>query len=377
MEAIEFSENAPRVRKSFAKIPAILDIPNLIDIQKQSFERFLQTNVEPEKRESVGLQAVFNSVFPIRDFNDTASLEFVGYTLEEPKYDVQECLQRGMTYAAPFKVTIRLVAWDDSEGSQTIRDVKEQEVYFGEIPIMTDNGTFIINGTERVIVSQLHRSPGIFYDTSTSTTVAAGGKKIFSCRIIPYRGSWLDLEFDHKDLVYARIDRRRKILVTVLLKALGYTEEQMLNFFYKPETIRFDAKRILKKVDPDLLVGQRCTREVKADDGTVLARKDRKFTAAAVRRIVERGIDWIQVDTNDLVRDDAVKRVSPIDLVDESTGEVILECNEELTEAHLDELKNRGINEIQLLYLDPIGSGSAIRVGRRGAPSNGFRFQAW
>ena len=149
MEAIAFSENAPRIRKSFAKIPAILDIPNLIDIQKQSFERFLQTNIEPEKRESVGLQAVFNSVFPIRDFNDTASLEFVGYTLEEPKYDVEECLQRGMTYAAPFKVTIRLVAWDDSEGSQTIRDVKEQEVYFGEIPIMTDNGTFIINGTER------------------------------------------------------------------------------------------------------------------------------------------------------------------------------------------------------------------------------------
>jgi DNA-directed RNA polymerase subunit beta len=358
---IQFSENAPRLRKDFSKIPRILEIPNLIEIQKDSFERFLQTRIEPEKRERTGLQAVFQSVFPIKDFNDTASLEFVGYTLEEPKYDVQECLQRGMTYAAPFKVTIRLVAWDAAEGSQTIRDVKEQEVYFGEIPIMTDNGTFIINGTERVIVSQLHRSPGIFYDTSTSTAVAAGGKKIYSCRIIPYRGSWLDLEFDHKDLVYARIDRRRKILVTVLLKALGYTEEQLLGFFYKPETVRFDGKRILKKVDPDLLVGQRCTREVKAEDGRVLARKDRKFTAAAVRRIVEEGMEWIQVDPNDLVRDDAVKRVSPTDLVDESTGEVILECNEEISEAHLDELKNRGIHEIKLLYLDPIGSGSAIR----------------
>jgi DNA-directed RNA polymerase subunit beta len=356
-----FSENAPRLRKDFSKIPRILEIPNLIEIQKDSFERFLQTRIEPEKRERTGLQAVFQSVFPIKDFNDTASLEFVGYTLEEPKYDVQECLQRGMTYAAPFKVTIRLVAWDAAEGSQTIRDVKEQEVYFGEIPIMTDNGTFIINGTERVIVSQLHRSPGIFYDTSTSTAVAAGGKKIYSCRIIPYRGSWLDLEFDHKDLVYARIDRRRKILVTVLLKALGYSEEQLLGLFYKPETVRFDGKRILKKVDPDLLVGQRCTREVKAEDGRVLARKDRKFSAAAVRRIVEEGIEWIQVDPNDLVRDDAVKRVSPSDLVDESTGEVILECNEEISEAHLDELKNRGIHEIKLLYLDPIGSGSAIR----------------
>ena len=166
MTEIQFSENAPRVRKDFSKIPGILEIPNLIEIQKQSFERFLQTRIEPEKREDTGLQAVFNSIFPIKDFNDSASLEFVGYTLEEPKYDVQECLQRGMTYAAPFKVTIRLIAWDDAEGSQAIRDVKEQEVYFGEIPIMTDNGTFIINGTERVIVSQLHRSPGIFFDTS-------------------------------------------------------------------------------------------------------------------------------------------------------------------------------------------------------------------
>jgi DNA-directed RNA polymerase subunit beta len=358
---MHFSEIAPRLRKDFSKIPRILEIPNLIEIQKESFERFLQTRIDPEKRERTGLQAVFQSVFPIRDFNDTASLEFVGYTLEAPKYDVQECLQRGMTYAAPFKVTVRLVAWDDAEGSQTIRDVKEQEVYFGEIPIMTDNGTFIVNGTERVIVSQLHRSPGIFYDTTTSATVSAGGKKIYSCRIIPYRGSWLDLEFDHKDLVYARIDRRRKILVTVLLKALGYTEEDLLGYFYKPETIKIDGKQIFKRVDPELLIGQRCTREVKSSDGRVLARKDKKFTQAAVRRMVEDGMQWVQVELNDLLRDDAVKRVSPVDVVDEATGEVIFECNEELTAAHLEEFKNRGLTEFKLLYLDPVGSGSAIR----------------
>jgi len=239
--AANFSDFAPRVRKSFSRIPRIIDIPNLLEIQKLSFERFLQTGIEMEKRDNVGLQAVFNSVFPIRDFNDTASLEFVGYALEQPKYDVQECLQRGMTYAAPFKVTIRLVAWDEADGSQTIRDVKEQEVYFGEIPIMTDNGTFIINGTERVIVSQLHRSPGIFYDTSISTTVSAAGKKLFSCRVIPYRGSWLDIEYDHKDIVHARIDRRRKIQVTVLLKALGYQPEELLQH-YLPH---------LRKVNPD------------------------------------------------------------------------------------------------------------------------------
>ena len=221
MNQIPFSENLPRIRKDYSKIPSILEIPNLIEIQKDTFERFLQTNIELEKRENVGLQEVFNSVFPIKDFNDTASLEFVGYTLEEPKYDVQECLHRGMTYAAPFKVTIRLVAWDDAGGSQTRRDVKEQEVYFGEIPIMTDNGTFIINGTERVIVSQLHRSPGIFYDTSISTTVSAAGKKLFSCRVIPYRGSWLDIEYDHKDIVHARIDRRRKIHVLRMVRSIS------------------------------------------------------------------------------------------------------------------------------------------------------------
>jgi DNA-directed RNA polymerase subunit beta len=355
------TENAPRVRKQFSKIPSILEIPNLIEIQKQSFERFLQTRVESEKRENVGLQAVFNSVFPIKDFNDTASLEFVGYVLEEPKYDVQECLQRGMTYAAPFKVTIRLVAWDDAEGAQTIRDVKEQEVYFGEIPIMTEQGTFIINGTERVIVSQLHRSPGIFFDTTTSSTVSAAGKKIYSCRIIPYRGSWLDLEFDHKDLLYARIDRRRKIYATVLLRALGYTTEDLLAYFYKPETVRIEGKRILKRVVPELLEGQRCTREVRDAEGSILVRKDRKFTKGAVRKLLADRVEWIQVGIEDLIREDQVKRVAPVDLVDESTGEVIVECNEEISQAHVEELRKRGFTEFPLLYLDPIITGTSVR----------------
>ncbi len=356
-----FSDFAPRVRKSFASIPRIIDIPNLLEIQKASFERFLQASVDMEKRDNVGLQAVFNSVFPIKDFNDTASLEFVGYTLEEPKYDVQECLQRGMTYAAPFKVTIRLVAWDDASGSQTIRDVKEQEVYFGEIPIMTENGTFIINGTERVIVSQLHRSPGIFYDTSISTTVSAAGKKIYSCRVIPYRGSWLDIEYDHKDLVHARIDRRRKIHVTVLLKALGYQPEEMLNHFYPHETIRVDGKKFFKKTELDDLLGQRCTRDVKDDDGNTLVRKEKKFTKAAVRKMKAANIEWIQIGLEDLIRTDAVKRVAPEDIVDETTGEVIIECNEEITQAHLDDLKLRGIDEFPLLFLDPLTTGTAIR----------------
>ena len=214
---MELAFDSGRLRRDFSKIDRVIDIPNLIDIQNRSFDRFLQADVDPQKRENVGLQAVFNSVFPIRDFNETASLEFVSYTLEKPKYDVLECLQRGMTYAAPIKVTVRLIVWEvageratrSRTGAQpTIRDVKEQEVYFGEIPVMTENGTFIINGTERAIVSQLHRSPGIFFDTGQATAVSAAGKKLYTCRIIPNRGSWLDIEFDHKDLIQVRIDPR-------------------------------------------------------------------------------------------------------------------------------------------------------------------------
>ncbi len=211
-----------RVRRNFSKIPKVIDLPNLIDIQKRSYEKFLQSDVPPENREEVGLQGVFKSVFPIRDFNESSSLEFVSYQLDKPKYDVDECLQRGMTYAAPMRVVVRLVVWDKDEetGAQSIRDVKEQEVYFGEIPLMTEHGTFIVNGTERVVVSQLHRSPGAFFDHDKGKSHSSG-KLLYNARVIPYRGSWLDFEFDHKDLVYVRIDRRRKLPVTTLLRALG------------------------------------------------------------------------------------------------------------------------------------------------------------
>ena len=211
------------LRKNFAKIKNIIDIPNLIDIQKNSYRRFLQQEVPPESRKNSGLEAVFRSVFPIKDFSESASLEYVSYVLNKPKYDVEECHQRGMTFAAPMKVKVRLVIWYSGKesGVRAIKDIKEQEVYFGEIPLMTENGTFIINGTERVIVSQLHRSPGVFYDHDKGKTHSSG-KVLYSARVIPYRGSWLDFEFDHKDILYVRIDRRRKMPATVLLKALGY-----------------------------------------------------------------------------------------------------------------------------------------------------------
>ena len=218
-----------RIRKSFGRIPEVAPMPNLIDVQRSSYEAFLQSDIKPDNRTHTGLQEVFKSVFPIDDFAGRGRLEFVDYELEEPKYDVEECIQRGMTYAAPLKVTLRLIVWDVEEdtGARSIRDIKEQPVYMGDMPLMTDNGTFIINGTERVIVSQMHRSPGVFFDHDKGKTHSSG-KYLFAARVIPYRGSWLDFEFDSKDLVYVRIDRKRKLPVTTLLYALeGAVTEQL------------------------------------------------------------------------------------------------------------------------------------------------------
>src|SRR6187397_1144622 len=238
-------------------------VPNNLRLRR-SYEEFLQKDVAPEARRDQGLQAVFKSVFPIKDFNETASLEFVSYTLSEPKYDVEECHQRGMTFAAPLKVTVQLVIWDaDPEsGVRSIKNVKEQEVYFGEIPLMTEHGTFMINGTERVIVSQLHRSPGVFFDHDKGKTHASG-KLLYSARIIPYRGSWIDFEFDPKDILHVRIDRRRKFHATVLLRALGMTAEDLLNYFYRKDVVILDGRKASKVFQPEHLGGARATRDVR------------------------------------------------------------------------------------------------------------------
>ncbi len=280
----------PIVRLNFSKIEKIIDIPNLIDVQRKSYESFLQKDVPPEDRQEIGLQAVFKSVFPIRDFNETASLEFVSYSLGEPKYEVDECRQRGMTYAAPLKVVVRLINYEVDEeerkGRPRVRDIKEQEVYFGEIPLMTDKGTFIVNGTERVIVSQLHRSPGILFEHEKGRTHT--GKPLYSARIIPHRGSWLDLEFDTKGLLYVRIDRRRKFPVTILLRALGYSAEDLLSFFYRTEKVFFKEDRIYKNLDFELLVNKRATEDIRhPQTGEVVVRKNRKITAGALKRLSE------------------------------------------------------------------------------------------
>jgi DNA-directed RNA polymerase subunit beta len=349
--------NNQLLRKHFQEIKRIIDIPNLIDIQKNSYQRFLQADLPATARQNIGVEGVFRSVFPIRDFSETCSLEYVEYSLGTPKYDVEECHQRGMTFAAPMKVKVRLVSWDvDKEsGVQSIRDIKEQEVYFGEIPLMTENGTFIINGTERVIVSQLHRSPGVFFDHDKGKTHSSG-KVLYSARVIPYRGSWLDFDFDHKDILFVRIDRRRKLPATVLLKALGYSAEELLNHYYDTDEIFVEDGVYRKKVNTKLLLGQRTTVEVVDADGEVLVKANRKFTKAAIRKIEEKKIEFI-----DVPEEEVLGKISSTDIIDESTGEIVVECNEELTAAKLEELAKRGIKSFKVLFIDNLFVGPFLR----------------
>ena len=349
-----------RIRKNFGKIKQLVDIPNLIDIQKQSYEKFLQANVDPDKREDYGLQGVFKSVFPIRDFQGTAALEFVSYHLEKPKYDVDECHQRGMTYAAPIKVVIRLVAWDKDEatGTQSVKAVKEQEVYFGEIPLMTENGTFIINGTERVIVSQLHRSPGAFFDHDRGKTHSSG-KLLYSARIIPYRGSWLDFEFDPKDILYVRIDRRRKLPATVLLRALGYNTQELLDYFYDKETVHLEKDGgYAKDVNLELLQGQRAARDIRdPKSGDLLVKKNQKFTQLVIRKITKLKLKRIPLETDELVG-----TVIADDVIDEETGEVLAECNADVDVEMLERFAEAKIKNFHILFIDNLNVGPYLRA---------------
>jgi DNA-directed RNA polymerase subunit beta len=346
-----------RFRRNFGKIKKIVEIPNLIEIQKRSYEEFLQRNVPPSERRDMGLQGVFKSVFPIKDFNETASLEFVSFSLGEPKYSVDECHERGMTYAAPHKVTIQLVIWevDPTTGARSIKNVKEQEVYFGEIPLMTDNGTFMVNGTERVIVSQLHRSPGVFFDHDKGKTHASG-KLLYSARIIPYRGSWIDFEFDPRDILYVRIDRRRKFHATVLLRALGMTTEDLLNYFYKTDTVMIDSKRVAKVFKADQLVGVKASRDIRSPSNELIVKEGRKITKGALKQLEAAGVKEIPITLEEVIG-----RISAHDVADPKTGEVLIECNQELTTDRLDRLRERGIREIQVLFLDDTHIGSSLR----------------
>ena len=320
-----------RLRRSFSKIKEVAEIPNLIGIQKKSYERFLQADADPDKREDIGLQKVFKSIFPIKDYNNTATLEYVSYTLGTPKYDQDECRDRGMTWAAPLRVTIQLVLWDinPDTGARTLNALKEDVVYFGEIPLMTDKGTFIINGTERVIVSQLHRSPGVFFDHDDGKSHVSG-KLLYNSRIIPYRGSWIDFEFDIKDILHARIDRRRKINATVVLRGMGMDGEEILNTYYKSDEITFGKRGLVtKKFIAEQLEGQKAFKEIKAG-AKVIVKQGGKINRAVIRRLKEAEIDAIEIDPDTVPGMCAAETIIRADeeIVHTKTGEVLAEAGE-------------------------------------------------
>ena len=343
-------------RKNFGRIRKILDIPDLIDIQTDSYRKFLQQEIAPDKRGNYGLLGAFNSVFPIFDFSGKCSLEFVSYRIGDVRYDMQECIQKGMTYAAPLKIVVRLVVFDTDRNTEPkpIRDIKEQEIYFGEIPLMTENGTFIVNGTERVIVSQLHRSPGIFFDHDRGKTLASG-KLIYSARIIPIRGSWLDLEFDSKDLLYVRIDRRRKMPVTILLKAMGNSTPFILSYFYDIEQILLDDDRLYISVN-ESLIGEKAPADVVTKGGDVVVKKGRKISKPHLKKIAESSITRIPISDEDIIG-----RILSADVLDPQTGEMLIKCNEELTEERLQLLREKGIASFQFIRLDEDRENASIR----------------
>jgi len=346
-----------RPRKRFEKIPASADIPYLIEVQRNSYSQFLQADIAPDDRKEVGLQGVFKSVFPISDFTETASVEFVSYSFEDPKYSVYECRQRGMSFAAPLKVVIRLVIWDVDKETEvkSIRDVKEQEVYFGEIPLMTADGTFIVNGTERVIVSQLHRSAGVFFDHDKGKN-STSGKLLYTARMIPYRGSWLDFEFDAKDLLYVRIDRRRKLHATILLRALGFSEQELLDYYYKKEKICIKGSKLERKLDYDLLRGQRATVDlVDPKSGKVLVKRGRRISVGAIRQMQNAGIEFALIE-----KEDVISRITAQDIVDQS-GEVVVPLNTEIDEEVFDQILESGVKEFHTLFIDGINVDACFR----------------
>src|SRR5271156_3636135 len=347
-----------RIRKSFGRIPEVAPMPNLIDVQRASYDSFLQMHTKPDARTHSGIQEVFKSVFPIDDFAGRGRLEFVHYELEEPKYDVEECIQRGMTYAAPLKVILRLIVWDLDEdtGAKSIRDIKEQPVYMGDMPLMTNNGTFVVNGTERVIVSQMHRSPGVFFDHDKGKTHSSG-KLLFAARIIPYRGSWLDIEFDAKDIVHARVDRRRKIPVTSLLYALGMSGEEILNTFYKqvPYKRAKDGWRV--PFDANRFRGYKAVNDlVDADSGKVVLEAGKKLTVRQARQLAEKGLKALRMSDEELIGHYIAE-----DLVNPKTGEIYAEAGEEITDKTLKTLNEAGYKELPLLNIDHVNVGAYIR----------------
>ncbi|MGZ8164348.1 MAG: DNA-directed RNA polymerase subunit beta [Methylobacter sp.] len=349
-----------RIRNNFGKSTEVLEVPYLLATQINSYAGFLQSGVTPEKRIDSGLHAAFSSVFPIESHSAYAVLEYVKYRLGEPTFDVRECQQRGATYAAPLRVLVRLVIYDKetAANAKVVKDIREQEVYMGELPLMTDNGTFVINGTERVIVSQLHRSPGVFFDHDKGKTHSSG-KLLFNARVIPYRGSWLDFEFDHKDCVYVRIDRRRKIPATILLRALGFDNEEMIKIFFETNKFTLGSEKCLFHIVPERMRGEIAAFDIKYD-GQVLVEEGRRITAKHIREMIKSGLTEVEVPKEYLVG-----KILAHNRIDESTGELIANVNDELTSALIERIIEKGITELQTLFVNDLDKGPYISNAMR------------
>ena len=355
--ALSFTDRK-RVRKNFGRIAEIAQLPNLIEVQRESYAKFLQMFEKPETRDNSGLEAVFRSVFPITDFSESSRLEYVTYEFEDPKYDVEECRQRGMTFSAPLKVKLRLIVFevDLETQAKSVKDIKEQDVYMGDMPLMTDLGTFIVNGTERVIVSQMHRSPGVFFDHDKGKTHSSG-KLLFGARVIPYRGSWLDFEFDAKDIMFVRIDRRRKLPVTSLLFALGLTAEDILAQFYKHVHYKQTKEGWVTPYDADRLRNFKSSYDIKnAKTGEVAIEAGRKLTPRASRKLADEGLKQLLVPPEELFG-----RYLALDMVNAETGEIYAEAGDEVTEELLEDLDNSGFDEMVVLDIDHVNTGPYIR----------------
>ncbi len=348
-----------RLRKNFGKIQEIAQMPNLIEVQRTSYDQFLQLAKPGEGRRDEGLEAVFRQVFPIKDFSESSLLEYVDYHFEDPKYDVEECQQRSMTYAAPLKVTLRLIVFDvDQEtGAKSVKDIKEQDVYMGDVPFMTDNGTFVVNGTERVIVSQMHRSPGVFFDHDKGKTHSSG-KLLFAARVIPYRGSWLDFEYDAKDIIHVRIDRRRKLPATTLLYALGLTQEEILSYFYSK--IIFKRQKDgswVTPLEPTWMRNAKSSSDWKnAKSGDVVLEAGAKITVRGLRKLQEDGVKNIA-----FAQDELIGRFSALDMVNPETGEIYVEAGDELNADNLATLAEAGFSEVEVINVDAITTGAYVR----------------
>ncbi|MDD5174811.1 MAG: DNA-directed RNA polymerase subunit beta [Sterolibacterium sp.] len=343
-----------RIRKSFAKRVSVLDVPFLLATQLESFAHFLQADLPPAQRQNQGLQAAFTSIFPIIAHSGNARLEFVHYNLGEPVFDVKECQQRGLTFASPLRARVRLIILDRESSSEKIKEVKEQEVYMGEIPLMTTTGSFVINGTERVIVSQLHRSPGVFFEHDRGKTHSSG-KLLFSARIIPYRGSWLDFEFDPKDLMYFRVDRRRKMPVTILLKAIGLMPEQILANFYEFDTFNLTKKGIKFTVVPERLRGETARFDIVDKAGKVIVAKEKRITVKHIRELADAGIKKIAVPD-----DFVLGRIVAHNIIDPETGEILASANDEITEDLLSKLIAAEVETLNTLYVNDLDRGPYI-----------------